>query len=191
MSIKNHIWQDGQLLQTNKKWSALKQSQRTWIQEMTAKEHTVFVEEHGKLPMKKKKEVVIDKVHDHINERGIWIPYGEFRSHVAKMIDRLNRKSPLFKLTDKKPKPVKPKPPKVGIEEFPANVQQEVRERFSAQITSYIAQTNRIPTDKTRSGHVKVVLSWFNAKQWKTYEKRMTKNAVLLNIYDEVRNQHK
>jgi len=39
---------------------------------------------------------VLDKVHEHINERGIWIPYGEFHSHVGVMIDRLNRKNPLF-----------------------------------------------------------------------------------------------
>jgi small-conductance mechanosensitive channel len=63
---------------------------------MTAKEHAAYVVEHGKLPMKKGKEIVLDKVHDHINERGIWIPYDEFHSYVNKMIDRLNRKHPLF-----------------------------------------------------------------------------------------------
>ena len=82
-------------MQTNKKWSALKQSQRAWIQEMTAKEHAAYVEAHGKLPMKKDKESVLDKVHAHIVERGIWIPYGEFHSHVSVMIDKLNRKNPL------------------------------------------------------------------------------------------------
>jgi hypothetical protein len=94
--MKNHEWRNGSLLQTNKKWSALKQSQRTWIQEITAKEHAAYVEEHGKLLMKKSKEMVLDKVHDSINERDIWIPYGEFYSHVSVMLDRLNRKSPLF-----------------------------------------------------------------------------------------------
>ena len=63
---------------------------------MTAKEHAAYVGEHGKLPVKKGKEAVLDKVHEHINERGIWIPYGEFHSHVSVMIDRLNRKNPLF-----------------------------------------------------------------------------------------------
>jgi len=43
--------------------------------------------------MKKGKEAVLDAVHDRVNERGIWIPYGEFSANVGKMIDRLNRKS--------------------------------------------------------------------------------------------------
>jgi len=178
-------------LQTNKKWSALKQGQRTWIQEMTAKEHTAYVEEHGKLPMKKKKETVVDKVHDHINERGIWIPYGELRSHVNKMIDRLNRKSPLFKMPDKKPKPVAPKPPKVGIEEFPANVQQEIKDRMETLISSYKSQARHVPYNKTRSRHIKLVLNWFNSSQWQPYEKLIMKSDTLLSLYDEVRNQHK
>jgi len=42
--MKNHIKQNGQLLQTNKKWSALKQSQKTWIQESTATEHAAYME---------------------------------------------------------------------------------------------------------------------------------------------------
>jgi len=69
--MKNHIKQNGQLLQTNKKWSALKESQKTWIQEITAKEHAAYIEKHGKLPMKKYKEIVLDKVYEHINERNI------------------------------------------------------------------------------------------------------------------------
>jgi len=36
---KNHEWVNGQLLQTNKKWSHLKQQQKMWIQQATAKEH--------------------------------------------------------------------------------------------------------------------------------------------------------
>ena len=159
---------------------------------MTAKEHTAYGEEHGKLPMKKKKEIVLDKVHDHINERGIWIPYGEFRSHVRVMIDRLNRKNPLFVPPVKKAtKPAKPKPPKVGLEDFPENVQNEVREKFTKMIKAYKAQTKRVPSDKTRSGHIKVILSGFNSKQWKFYEKRMDNSEFLRNLYDELKEQCK
>lgn len=159
---------------------------------MTAKEHTAYIDEHGKLPMKKSKEAVLDKVHEHINERGIWIPYGEFKSHVSVMIDRLNRKNPLFELPVKKPSaPQKPSIPKAGIEDFPENVQLEIREKLTKLITAYISQAKRIPSDKTRSGHIKNVLSGFNSKQWKPYEKRMTKSEALLNIYDELKNQVK
>ena len=90
---KNHEWVNGQLLQTNKKWSHLKQSQKEWIQQMAAKEHAAYIAAHDRLPMKRGKEAVLDAVHNHINERGIWIPYGEFAANVGKMIDRLNRKA--------------------------------------------------------------------------------------------------
>jgi len=158
---------------------------------MTAKEHAAYVEEHGKLPMKKNKDAVLDKVHDHINERDIWIPYGEFLSHVSVMIDRLNHKSPLFKPPMKKPKPEKPATPKVGIEEFPANVQFEIKEEMEKLIVSYKSQARHVPYNKTRSRHVKLVLSKFNSKQWQSYEKLMAKSDTLISLYDEVRNQHK
>lgn len=89
----------------------MKQSQRTWIQEMTAKEHAAYISKYGKLPMKKGKETVLNKVYEHINERNIWIPYGEFKSHVGVMIDRLNRRNPLNTLPAKEPEPTNPEPP--------------------------------------------------------------------------------
>ena len=156
---------------------------------MTAKEHRAYVEEHGKLPMKKKKEIVLDKVHDRINERGIWIPYGEFRSHVSVMIDKLNRKNPLFVLPTKKSKPAEPSPPKVGIEDFPEIVRNEIKEHFAKLIQSYKSQARHVPSNKFRSRHIKIVLSKFNSNQWQPYEKRMAKNDTLLNIYDEVKKE--
>jgi len=185
--MKNHVLQNGRLLQTNKKWGALKQSQRTWIQEMTAKEHTAYIEKHGKLPMKKQKKVVLDKVYDFINEKNIWIPYGEYYSHVSLMIDRLNRKNPLFTPPTKKSTQEKPKILKAGIYEFPENVQLMIREKLMKVIKLYISQTRRVPSDKIREIHIKSILSSFNAKQWKPYGKKIEKNDVLINMYDEFR----
>jgi hypothetical protein len=71
----------------------LKASQKTWIQQATAEEHAAYIAAHDRLPMKHGKEAVLGKVHDRVNERGIWIPYGEFAANVGKMIDRLNLKS--------------------------------------------------------------------------------------------------
>ncbi|MDL2234654.1 hypothetical protein LJC07_00680 [Christensenellaceae bacterium OttesenSCG-928-L17] len=99
--MKNHVRVDGKLLQTNKKWTALKQSQRTWIYDVTAEVWTAYVERAGKLPMKKKKEEVIDAVYARVVERDIWIPYSELKQAVNKKIDRLNRKSPLFRPPNK------------------------------------------------------------------------------------------
>ena len=188
--MKNHIRINGQLLQTNKKWGALKQSQRTWIQEMTAKEHAAYVNKYDKLPMKKSKKIVLDKVHDHIDERSIWIPYGEFKSHVSVMIDKLNRKNPLYNPPVNESKPTNPAPPKTGIEEFPENVQIEIKEKIEKLIKSYISQAHRVPSDKVCAGHIKNVLRGFNAKQRKLYEKRIAESDVLLSIYDELRKQN-
>lgn len=94
--MKNHKRINGQLLQTNKKWSQLKQSQREWIRQITYEEHAAYVEGNSRLPMKKKKQVVIDKVMERIQERSIWIPYHEAATNIGKIIDAANRKSPLF-----------------------------------------------------------------------------------------------
>lgn len=103
IEMKNHKLVNGRLLQTNKKWSALKGCQKTWILEITKAEHTAYVAEHGKLPMKKMKLDIIDKVYARINDRGIWIPYREMKINVGKMLDRLNHKSPLFHHPQKEP----------------------------------------------------------------------------------------
>ena len=49
--MKNHIRINGQLLQTNKKWSHLKEKQKTWIMETARREYDRFVRERGKLPV--------------------------------------------------------------------------------------------------------------------------------------------
>jgi len=94
--MKNHKIVDGKLLQTNKKWSQLKNSQRMWISEQIRLAHIEYVEQHNRLPMKKSKHKVLSVVWDRIQEREIWIPYYEYEINAGKMIDRLNRKSPLF-----------------------------------------------------------------------------------------------
>ena len=96
--MKNHVRVDGsgKLLQTNKKWSALKQSQRDWIYELLRIEHDAYVESNKRLPMKEQKDLIMDVVYAKVEERGIWIPFHEYNSHVSAFIDRLNRKSPLF-----------------------------------------------------------------------------------------------
>jgi hypothetical protein len=90
---KNHEWVNGQLLQTNKKWSQFKQSQRQWIQQCTAEAHAAYVVAKGKPPVKSGKDDVLNAVYEKIEERGIWIPYGEFAAHVGKMVDCLNRRA--------------------------------------------------------------------------------------------------
>jgi len=81
------------LLQTNKRWSHLKQKQRDWIYEIVRLEHQKFIEEHDRLPVKKSKEKLFEIVVDKVDERGMWLPSHELKKAVGKYIDRLNRKA--------------------------------------------------------------------------------------------------
>ena len=93
---KNHVKVDGMLLQTNKKWSHLKQKQREWIYEITLAEHAKFIEENGRLPMKTGKKKLIETIGVKIEERNIWLPSHELDTGIGKYIDRLNRRSDFF-----------------------------------------------------------------------------------------------
>ena len=92
---KNHVRVNGTLLQTNKKWSHLKQKQRDWIYEITRTAHKKFVDGNNRLPMKTGKKNLIDDIMTKIDEHGIWLPSYELESGIGKYIDRLNRKTEL------------------------------------------------------------------------------------------------
>ena len=185
--MKNHVWQDGRLLQTNKKWSHLKNSQRSWIQELTQEEHAAYVEKYGRLPMKKRKDEIVDCVYPRVNERGIWIPYREFHAHVYVMIDRLNHKSPLFIPSQKKPAAEKPKTPKANYEDFPAEAQEKIKCTLQKSIEYYIRQVHRIPPNKIRDSAIKQALRAFNTKQWKEYGMLMQSSDTLQATYHTLR----
>jgi hypothetical protein len=90
---KNHIRVNGDLLQTNKKWSHLKQKQRDWIYEAVRTEHKKYIKENNQLPMKTGKRQLMAIIESKIDERGIWLPSHELERGVGKYIDKLNRKS--------------------------------------------------------------------------------------------------
>ena len=92
---KNHVRVNGTLLQTNKKWSHLKQKQRDWIYGITREAHKKFIDENNRLPMKTGKKKLIAAIESKIDERGIWLPSYELENGIGKYIDRLNRKSDL------------------------------------------------------------------------------------------------
>ena len=79
--MKNHEWIDGQLLQTNKTYSHLKQKQKdkigVWMYEETKK----YYQETGKMPVQYHDEKVIDSVYERIEAAQIWVPYGEVAKH--------------------------------------------------------------------------------------------------------------
>ena len=89
--MKNHIRINGQLLQTNKKWSHLKEKQKTWIMETARREYDRFVRERGKLPVHGSKQQLNERIYEMIEAKGIWIPYGEVKRALDARIARWNR----------------------------------------------------------------------------------------------------
>lgn len=86
---------DGKLLQTNKKWSALKQSQKEKISGWFKEAYIDYYEQHGEYPVGRNVEEIADAVYDQIERAGIWIPYEEVYQHFAsgrtKMINRIEK----------------------------------------------------------------------------------------------------
>ena len=60
--MKNYMRINGQLLQTNKKWSHLKERQKNWIMETARQENDRFVRERGKLPVHGSKQQLIERM---------------------------------------------------------------------------------------------------------------------------------
>lgn len=90
---KNHVWDGDRLLQTNKKWGVLKESQKTWIHEQIKLAHTQYYDENNRLPMRpSKRDNLLFAIYERIEERGIWIPFDEFKRVACKAIARYNRR---------------------------------------------------------------------------------------------------
>ncbi|KAA0560091.1 hypothetical protein ACQCWA_23635 [Rossellomorea aquimaris] len=81
--MKNHIKVNGKLLQTNKRFSQLKNSQKDWIAtELYKLYHEKMIERHTtrKLPPNHR-DAIISSLYDQIQSRNIWIPYDEIRKY--------------------------------------------------------------------------------------------------------------
>ncbi len=72
--MKNHMRINGQLFQTNKKWSHLKEKQKTWIMETAWQEYDRFARERGKLPVHGSKQQLIEHIYEVMEAKGVWIP---------------------------------------------------------------------------------------------------------------------
>lgn len=74
--MKNHISVNGKLLQTNKKFSQLKNSQKEKISQWLFNAYTSLAKEDGALH-KRDKEALFSIVERQIEEADIWIPFEE------------------------------------------------------------------------------------------------------------------
>ena len=95
--MKNHLRVNGQLFQTNKKYSALKQKQKEQINQWLKVETEAYYLLHQRYPVGRQSEDVVDNVYALIEKAGIWIPYGEVYAHYisikAHLINRLKIKT--------------------------------------------------------------------------------------------------
>ena len=79
--MKNHEWVDGKLLQTNKKYSHLKQKQKERIYQWMYDAYKSAYKKSGKYPDDKEDDQIVSAVMDRIDEAEIWIPAGEVKKH--------------------------------------------------------------------------------------------------------------
>ena len=89
--MKNHIRENGKLLQTNKTWGHLKTKQRDWIIQTAKHEYDRFLAEQGKLPVHGAKQQLIEHIYSLIDSHDIWIPYGEVLKVLNPKIAHWNR----------------------------------------------------------------------------------------------------
>ena len=93
--MKNHIKVGEKLLQTNKNFSHLKNSQKEKINGWLYEEYSKTWKENGRQPGKPQKEIIINSVYEKIEEAEIWLPleelYAYYESHINKFRKRYEK----------------------------------------------------------------------------------------------------
>jgi 8-oxo-dGTP diphosphatase len=93
--MKNHQLIDGRLLQTNKKFSALKESQKTRIAEWEYEAYKNCYLKYKRVPNKLREDEILYSVIDKIEIAEIWIPQDEIYKHYQgryrKLLKRLKK----------------------------------------------------------------------------------------------------
>jgi hypothetical protein len=104
--MKNHIRSsNGQLLQTNKKWSQLKQKQRETISNWLREAYIEKIKVYNRRLKPREHEDVLEKVMSKINDREIWIPDYEVEKYYKGKINKwYNKHISLEEKNDKEEK---------------------------------------------------------------------------------------
>jgi hypothetical protein len=93
--MKNHTYQNSRLIQTNKKFSALKQKQKEWITNELRDRYIKMIKYPNVKLRPNKRDQILDEVYDLIIKKEIWIPYEEVEKHYYSKISsfvRVHRK---------------------------------------------------------------------------------------------------
>jgi len=104
--VKNHTkGPKGQLLQTNKKWSHLKQNQREIISNWLREVYIEKVKVHNRRLKPREHENVLERVMSKIFDREIWIPDYEVEKYYKGKINKwYNKHISLEEKNDKEEK---------------------------------------------------------------------------------------
>lgn len=79
--LRNHIRVNGKLLQTNKKFSALKLRQKEWIASLLRTKTISLMLEHQRQLKRPERERILQETLIAIEQKGIWIPDCEVRRY--------------------------------------------------------------------------------------------------------------
>lgn len=91
--MKNHTRSSkGQLLQTNKKWSHLKQKQRETISNWLREAYIEKIKVHNRRLKPREHEDVLERVMNKIYDREIWIPEYEVEKYYKGKINGITNK---------------------------------------------------------------------------------------------------
>lgn len=85
--MKNHEYRNGRIIQTNKKFSHLKQKQKEWISNLLREKYQAAIKDSGKKPSKQEKARLLQEVYNEIEEREIWLPYHELKRYFDSKLD--------------------------------------------------------------------------------------------------------
>lgn len=88
--MKNHQKVNGKLIQTNKKWSHLKERQKESISLSLKKRYEELWFTYKKLPSKSATEELLSDVYKELEEKGIWIPFHEVESFFSRKKHKWN-----------------------------------------------------------------------------------------------------
>lgn len=90
--MKNHMMVGDKLLQTNKKFSHLKNTQKEKINQWLYDEYERLWQENGKIPGKPQKVIIINNVYSKIEEAEIWLPLAELYSYYESHINKFRKR---------------------------------------------------------------------------------------------------
>ena len=90
--MKNHEWVDGKLLQTNKKYSHLKQKQKEKIYQWMYEAYRDRYMSIHKYPDQRHDDDILLSVMEKIEQAEIWIPCGEVEKHYRSIRQNLRKR---------------------------------------------------------------------------------------------------